>query len=127
MNKFFHKALYYIHMLIIILVILIPIYPIEIIKYTFFIPIILPIIWLIFGDCPLSKYHYKGIGPFDIIRFILKKLKLKESTIENRVIYVYYLTLMLIFALSILRLINHYCMNSIQLYKKFIDNIFKIF
>lgn len=111
MNK-----IWYIHNLIILFIFLIPIYPIEILKYTFFIPIFLPLLWLIYGDCPLSKYYKNDDFIFDAIRFILNKIKLKKNTIEPRVVYVFYFFLMLIFFISTLRLFNHYCTNSINFF-----------
>lgn len=48
---------YKLHMLIPLFIITLPLLPVYILKKVFFLPIILPLIWLIFGDCPINRLH----------------------------------------------------------------------
>ena len=107
--NYFSNILYYIHIFIIVLLILLPLYPIKILQYIFIAPLILPLFWFIFDGCPLSNYHDKGMGTMDLIKLILTNLNFEKNTIENRSIYLHYFILMLIFFLSMVRLFIHYC------------------
>ena len=46
-----------IHLAIILCVICIPLMPLKILRQVYFIPAIFPVIWIIFGDCPLNRFH----------------------------------------------------------------------
>ena len=48
------------HHIVIIAVLVIPLLPMNILRYIFFIPIIIPTLWIIFGDCPLTMAHGKN-------------------------------------------------------------------
>lgn len=47
----------FIHYLILLLLLSLPFMPIQILKYIYFIPLLLPTLWLITGKCPLSEAH----------------------------------------------------------------------
>ena len=50
------KYFYFIHFLIPISVILLPILPVKYLKYIFWYPIIYPLIWYIFDGCPITQH-----------------------------------------------------------------------
>jgi len=55
MKNIFH----YIHYLIILFFISLPLYPVNILKYIYFVPIILPLLWIIYGNCPITDLDRK--------------------------------------------------------------------
>ena len=55
-----HNFYYFIHILIIILITIIPFFPLSILKYVYWIPLLLPISWIIFDKCPITQLHYNG-------------------------------------------------------------------
>ena len=45
------------HYLILLTYCYLPFMPMKVLRYLYFTPIILPTLWVITGDCPLSKAH----------------------------------------------------------------------
>lgn len=50
----------FLHYFVIFFIISIPFHPMKILKYTFIIPLLIPTLWLFFGDCPLTLLHGKN-------------------------------------------------------------------
>ena len=48
------------HYIVILVILTLPWLPLNILRYIFFIPLIIPLLWLIFGDCPLTMAHGKN-------------------------------------------------------------------
>ena len=51
------KLLEVLHILILLFFLSIPFLPFNILKKIYFLPIILPLIWVFFGACPISVAH----------------------------------------------------------------------
>ncbi len=69
------NILWYIHFLIPISIVLTPILPINILRYIFWWPIVLYIIWIIFGTCPITKATKVSKENPDSKNFILPILR----------------------------------------------------
>ena len=63
------NILYYCHFTIPIFIILMPLLPVYILKYTLPIPALLYVVWFIFNGCPISKISQKNMKNTD--NFIL--------------------------------------------------------
>jgi hypothetical protein len=48
---------FYVHTLFLLFLISIPLHPCWLLKYTMFVPLILPAIWIAFSACPLTVMH----------------------------------------------------------------------
>jgi hypothetical protein len=46
-----------IHYLILLFLISMPLLPINILRHIYFIPVIIPLLWVLFGSCPLTMAH----------------------------------------------------------------------
>ena len=97
--------LYYLHALIPFFIVIMPFLHVNLLK-KFFLPIILPIRWIIFGTCPLNKYHSKQSKDSFIKsllnKFVDKKINNKQT---NNIVT---LTLLLSVTLSSLKIMRHY-------------------
>jgi hypothetical protein len=69
---------YIIHILLVIFVISIPFMPLHIVKKIFWLPLIFPMIWKIFGRCPLNDLH-EGNSTDGCIHSILQNMFPKLS------------------------------------------------
>lgn len=65
--------IYYLHTLIPLSIILMPILSVEKLKYVFILPIMLPLTWIICGTCPINKFHKNESGK-SFIQSIIKKI-----------------------------------------------------
>ena len=95
------KLLIKFHFIIPLGIILIPLLPKSILRKVFFLPIILPITWLIFGGCPITNLENNKKN------YIHRKLEpifpnIKSSQVE----YLVTIVLMLSIIISTFRLIN---------------------
>ena len=76
---------YILHLLVPIYITILPFLPVKILRYLFVTPIILPIVWLIFNGCPISKSDeeivkkYKGSFIYSINKRIFPNITLKTS------------------------------------------------
>ena len=76
---------YILHLLVPIYITILPFLPVRILRYLFFTPVLLPIIWLIFDGCPISKAdadivkNYKGSFVYSINKRIFPNITLKGS------------------------------------------------
>lgn len=110
MNDLLRKFLIKIHISIPISLIVLPlILPKKILKYTFFIPIFMPLVWLKYNGCPISnleKKHIKGVDNSDH-KFIKKLLNpiLGELT-DIQVEHICTVVLMLSIIISTIRLMK---------------------
>ena len=67
-----------IHLIIVLVIVLIPFYPLNILKYAIYVPMILASIWLFFGNCPLTIATKNNGHGHSIFRyFFLLNLQLK--------------------------------------------------
>ena len=76
------NILYIAHFIIPISILMLPLLPIEILKYVYFYPIIFPIIWLIFKGCPWTKVHSKkdrDLFIYPILKKIYKKITIDQT------------------------------------------------
>jgi hypothetical protein len=48
---------FYLHLLIIPILIILILIPVKILRYIFFLPALIPFIWLIYDGCPISLLH----------------------------------------------------------------------
>lgn len=69
------NIIWYLHFLIPIFIVATPILPINILKYIFWWPIILYIIWLIFGTCPITTSTTVSKENTDSNNFVLPILR----------------------------------------------------
>ena len=97
---------YYLHMIIPIYIILMPFLPVKILKKIFYLPIILPLMWIIFGECPLNKLHKKQVENKDFIQSILSNLYPKISKRLSNNITTFILLLSVV--LSALKIMIYY-------------------
>ena len=76
---------YFIHILILLYIILLPLTPIKYLKYIFITPVIIPLIWVIFKKCPLSDLHKDDTKKYDnkffysITKRIFPNINVEES------------------------------------------------
>ena len=61
------------HYIIILFVVAIPFMPYKVLKYLYFIPLIIPTLWVLTGDCPISKSHRTTKDEDSFTRNIYKK------------------------------------------------------
>ena len=69
-----------IHFIVFFLILAIPLYPKKTLKYAMFVPLILPLIWIIFGGCPLTSESYEENGnkhnfTYNILKVIVPNIK----------------------------------------------------
>lgn len=58
--------LFFTHLIILFIVVSIPFWPINALEYGLYIPTILTLMWVLFGDCPLSRMQSELEGrPFE--------------------------------------------------------------
>lgn len=109
MKNIISLIIYTIHILIIISILLLPFYPVNILKYIFYIPIIIIIIQIIFNGCIIDKFHSKYISTDDIIKSLFNILNIKYNKKDEQIqiIRIYYLILILIFSFSVMKLYNN--------------------
>ena len=55
-----YNLYYFIHLLIVLLITIIPFLPLSILKNIYLATLILPITWIIFDNCPIIQLHYNG-------------------------------------------------------------------
>lgn len=102
------NLLYYLHFLVPIFMITIPLFPISYLKYAIIFPTILHLIWTIFNGCPWTKLHATNDDEhfiLDIARNFFPTLSRRQC---NSLIG---LTLNLIMLVSYYKLL-FYCQNS---------------
>ena len=95
-----------IHYFILIFIILIPFSPIQILKYIFIFPLFLPLLWLIFGDCPLNLFN-KNYNKNNKFQYqLLKKIfpTISNDTANSLITF----GLLLIVIISSIRIIHFY-------------------
>ena len=51
---------YVLHVILILFVISIPLMPLPMVKKFYMLPLIFPVIWKIFGRCPMNDLHEEG-------------------------------------------------------------------
>jgi hypothetical protein len=86
-----------IHIIIILFVATLPLQSVKVLKYCYFIPIIMPLLWVIFGSCPISTAH--GNHP-DKISFTRKHyMKIKKDITQKETSDINTLILVLIMVL----------------------------
>lgn len=95
----------YIHFIVLIFCIFLPFYPIFLLKYICFIPLLIPILWLIFNGCPIN-YLEKKPTFVSIIEKYKKKYRLD---------YISCFVLTLSIAIITVRLSNYYNKNNLIL------------
>ena len=96
------NILYNFHYLIPLFFISIPLFPVNILKYIFFIPIILPLLWIIYGNCPLTNLHKKTLNEPTFLHSLFLKIfpKITAKTSD----YIITFILILIVILSSLKI-----------------------
>lgn len=86
--------LYIIHLIILLGIISVPVWPLKLLKFGVFIPFGISLIWLIFDGCPISfmqdELEGKSIFTYDVLKRIMPNITEKQT--EN------FLTAYLIFA-----------------------------
>lgn len=94
-----------IHFFIFIFCIFLPFYPIFLLKYIFILPILIPILWLIFNKCPISFFEKKPT----FVSILTKNIDKQTAN------YISTIILTLSIAIIIVRLSNYYNKNNIIL------------
>lgn len=93
-----------IHIILILFVVTLPLQPVRILKYCYFIPIIMPLLWVVFGSCPISTAH--GNHP-DKVSFTRKfYMKIKKDITQAETSNINTLILVLIMVLIARKLKN---------------------
>jgi hypothetical protein len=93
-----------IHIILILFVVTLPLQPVKILKYCYFIPIIMPLLWVVFGSCPISTAH--GNHP-DKVSFTRKfYMKIKKNITQAETSNINTLLLVLIMVLIARKLKN---------------------
>ena len=69
------KLLEVLHILILLFFLSIPFLPFNILKKIYFLPIILPLIWVFFGACPISVAHGNDPEKISFTRKFYRKIK----------------------------------------------------
>tara|TARA_B100000242_G_C42985430_1_gene457389 strand:- start:215 stop:535 length:321 start_codon:yes stop_codon:yes gene_type:complete len=91
------KILEIIHIILILFVVTLPLQSVKVLKYCYFLPIIMPLLWVIFGSCPMSTAH--GDHP-DKISFTRKYyMKIKKDITQSQTSDINTLILVLIMVL----------------------------
>lgn len=98
--------IYYLHSLIPLSIIFMPMLSVEKLKYVFILPILLPLIWIICGTCPLNKFHENESGKSFIQSIIKKFLNIDVTLSLTRNIITFGLLLSVI--ISALKIMLHY-------------------
>ena len=100
------SLVYKLHTLVPLFIITMPLLPIKVLKRIFFIPIILPIIWLIFGKCPINDLHKEQNDEGGFIITLLKNIipDITAKSTDNLVI----ITMMLSIIISSYRIMLKY-------------------
>lgn len=72
---------FFIHLCFTFTLLTIPFWPIEILKYGVYVPLLLSMIWLFFGGCPLTKLHKVDSGSYsqDVLSFFIPNASEKLS------------------------------------------------
>ncbi len=79
------KTWHILHIVVLLFILSIPFHPCGLLRYTMFIPLILPVIWLIFKGCPLTKMHQNvGVNHGDeFVEGLLKKISPKATKADT--------------------------------------------
>ena len=55
---------YFVHILILVCILSIPLWPLNYLKYGVYIPLFITTLWLLFGGCPLTTLHENSSNSF---------------------------------------------------------------
>ena len=88
---------YNLHAMIPLMIVIMPLLPVYILKKIFFLPLILPLIWIIFGDCPINKLHKNKTKNDGFIKSLLINIwpKINTKMINNIITFVLSLSITL--------------------------------
>ena len=80
----FDSILFFIHLVLLLFVIFLPALPLNILQYAIFVPVILAIMWVILGGCPLTRID-KNITDNSFTHMVLKKIfpTISKDTSDN--------------------------------------------
>ena len=65
--------LHILHYAIIAFILFMPLYPINILKHIYYFPVIIPLLWVICGECPLTAAHGRNEARDSFTQSIYKK------------------------------------------------------
>lgn len=83
------------HYIIILIILTLPWLPLNILRYIFFIPLIIPLLWVIFGDCPLTMAHGKNNNNQNFTQEIYSNIIPNISAIQTDNINTFILVLLM--------------------------------
>ena len=85
-----------IHIILILFVVTLPLQPVRILKYCYFIPIIMPLLWVVFGSCPISTAHGNHPDKVSFTRKFYMKIKKDITQAETSNINTFILVLLMV-------------------------------
>ena len=73
--------LFFIHLLLIVILLSIPFWNCNYLKYGVYIPLIITILWLFFGGCPLTQIQdiEKETFTLEVLKSVLPNMKLQDA------------------------------------------------
>ena len=66
--------LHIIHYALLVCIICMPLYPVKILKHIYYFPVIIPLLWVICGECPLTAAHGQNEARDSFTQSIYKKV-----------------------------------------------------
>ena len=93
-----------IHLLVPLSILCLPFLKVDKLKYMYFLPILLPFLWLVLGKCPMTSRTEEKKGGFVFLQ--VKKLfpTVSQTTVQNLITFL----LVFIVAVSAYKIMKHY-------------------